>query len=182
MNETLLARSTGGLFIVAFILAVVGGIMFMGRKQLGWPIAQSRRYLFWERSVWIAGIVLLTLGLSLFAWMLQTEGENILSRLGVTGFLIGAVLIVVAEAVSLDTQQWPGYLVRLSVVLLLLSQALFGGAMLQIDRLPQWVGWATIIWNLGWFVVLLRAKDPYYPAMYYIIPLIIGVILINPAT
>ncbi len=155
--------------------------MNTGRNELHWTAAKSLRYLYWERSMWIVGIVLLTLGFSLLAGMLQAEGENILSRLGLTGFLFGAVLVVAAEGYALDTQAWLGYLVRVSVILILLAQVTFGGAILQIEKFPQWVGWATIIWNTGWLLLLFRAKDPYYPILYYIIPLTLGIILINPA-
>ncbi len=180
-DETSLALSAGTLFVIAIIPAVVGGIMNTGRNELRWAIAQSPQYLHWERSLWIVGIILLTLGMSLFSEMLQAEGEIILSRLGLTGFLFGAVLVVVAEGNMIDTQVWMGYLVRLSVILILLSQAALGGAILQTEQLPRWVGWATLIWNISWLGLLFRAQDPYYPILYYLMPLIIGVILINLA-
>ena len=66
-------------------------------------------------------------------------------------------------------------------MLLLLSQAIFGGSILQIKIVPQWVDWATVVWNPGWFVLLFRAKDPYYLALYYMIPLLIGVSLMSLA-
>lgn len=177
-DENLLTLTCGILFIVAFIPALVGGVMFMGRKQLGWTVAQSRRYLYWERSLWIGGTILLTLGLSLFVRLLQIAGEDGLSQIGLTGFLLGAFLIIVVEGYGLDGQNWSPYLVRLSVILLLLSQAAIGLAMLQVQALPQWIGWVTVVWNLGWFVVTSFLKDPYYPALYYIMPLIIGVMLV----
>ena len=177
-----LALAAAELFIIAFIPVLVGGVMFSGRKQLGWATAQSRRYLYWERSFWIAGFVLLIAGFSVFAGLVQAEGENVLSRLALTGFLLGTVLIIVAEVYSLDTQGWLSYTVRLSVTLLLISQAVFGWAVLQIDLLPQWVGWATVIWNLACLVLPLRAKDPYFPAIHFILPLIAGVLLISLTT
>ena len=140
LDETSLALSAGTLFVVAIIPAVVGGIMNTGRNELRWPIAQSPRYLYWERSMWIVGMVLLALGVSLFEGVLQGEGEDILSRLGQTGFLFGAILVVVAESYSLERQVWLSDLVRLSVILILLSQATLGAAILRIDHLPRWAG------------------------------------------
>jgi len=72
-------------------------------------------------------------------------------------------------------------MVRLSVILLLLSEAVLGGAVTQVQLLPQWVGWVTIIWNIGWFILCVRAKDPYFPAIHYIMPLVVGIILFSLA-
>ncbi len=180
MDKSSLALAAGGLLLIAFAPALVGGILWSGRNQLHWAAAQSsRRYLYWERSLWIAATILLTLGFSLFAGFLQAEGEDVLSRLGFTAFLIGAVLIIVAEGYSLDAQIWAGYLARWSVVLLFLSEAAFGWGILQIDPLPHWIGWVTIIWNVGWLALLVRAKDPYIPGIHYMMPLVIGAALIN---
>ena len=180
-DEKSLALATAALFIGAFIPALIGGVMFTGRKMLGWTRAQSRRWLYTERSLWIAGMILLTAGFALFADVLRIGRENVFSRLGLIGFLFGAVLIVVAEAHALDTQAWSDYMVRLSVTILLLSEAIFGMAVLQTQLLPQWIGWATIVWNVGWLVLLFRAKDPYFPALHYIMPLITGILLIGLA-
>jgi hypothetical protein len=176
-----LALAIGALFILAFVPVLAGGVMFSGRKQLGWAVAQSRRYLYWERSLWIAAMVLLTAGSSLFAELLQAQGEHVFSRLGETAFLFGALVIAVAEAYALDTQSWASYMVRLAVVLLFVAQALLGGAALHVAGLPQWIGWATIIWNVGALALLVRAKDPYFPAVHYLMPLITGMTLISLA-
>jgi hypothetical protein len=178
-DDTSLALGAGTLFVVAILPALVGGITNTGRNELRWAIAQSPRYVCWERSMWIVGIALLALGVALFARVLQVEGEAILSWLGLAGLLLGAVLVVVPEGYSLAMQGWLGDLVRLSVMLILLSQAALGEAILQIDQLRRWAGWAMVIWNAGWFGPLFRAKDPYYPILYYVMPLTVGVILIN---
>jgi hypothetical protein len=176
-----LALAVAALFVFAFVPVLAGGVMFTGRKQLGWAAAQSRRWLVAERSLWIAGFVVLTAGLGLFAELLTAEGEHILSRLALTAFLFGALVIVIAEAYALDTQSWASYMVRLSVILMLVAQAAFGGSVLRLHWLPQWIGWATIIWNVGGLVLLARAKDPYFPAVHFIMPLIIGAALITLA-
>lgn len=180
-DEKSLALMVAAIYIFAFVPVLAGGVMFMGRKQLGWAAAQTRRYLYWERSLWIGAMVLLAAGSSLFAELLQAHGENMLSRLGQTGILLGVVVIVVAEAYALDTQAWASYMVRLAVVLLFVAQAIFGGSMLRVAWLPSWIGWATILWNLGSLAALARAKDPYFPAIHFIMPLVIGVLLITLA-
>ena len=65
--------------------------------------------------------------------------------------------------------------------LLFLAQAAFGAALLRTGLLPGWVGWATIIWNLGWLVVLplVRPQDMYYPWLHYAAPILIGIVLLS---
>jgi hypothetical protein len=60
------------------------------------------------------------------------------------------------------------------------GQALFGIAILRTGFLPAWVGWATVIWNLGWLVILpiARPRDIYYPWLHFVAPLIIGIMLL----
>jgi len=59
-----------------------------------------------------------------------------------------------------------------------LSQAAYGAALLQTGLLPGWLGWITVVWNIGWLVVLLRAKDPYYPVLHFQLPVLAGILLL----
>jgi hypothetical protein len=66
------------------------------------------------------------------------------------------------------------------IVLAFVGQAVFGAALLRTGLLPGWVGWATILWNLGWLVILpiARPADMYYPWLHYVAPLLIGIALL----
>jgi hypothetical protein len=66
------------------------------------------------------------------------------------------------------------------VVLALLAQAAFGGALLQTGLVAAWAGWATLIWNLGYLLIILivRPREVYYPAIHCVAPLIIGITLL----
>src|SRR5690349_15193991 len=99
-DEKTLALGFEVLFIIAFAAAIVGGIMFSGRKQLHWERAQSPTYLVWERSICIFGYLLLLMGLVLLTELLQIRGERLFSQLGITGFFFGIILIVVVEGLS----------------------------------------------------------------------------------
>jgi hypothetical protein len=65
----------------------------------------------------------------------------------------------------------------LYVVLAFLAQAALGTSLLQTRLVAGWVGWATIIWNLGWLLVMfiVRPRDIYYPVLHHVAPLIIGI-------
>jgi hypothetical protein len=180
-EEAKLAQAFAVLTIIAFVVALVGGTMFSGRKQLSWERAQSRSWLVWERSLWIFGYMLLVIGLVLLTELLQMRGERIFSLMGMTGFAFGILLLIVVEGLSIDGQSWSNYLVRLAVILLLYSQASIGVSMLQVDLFAAWLGWLTIGVNLLFFLLVFRAKDPYFPAMYFLMPLVTGIALLMTA-
>ena len=99
--------------------------------------------------------------------------------LGMFGFLFGAVLIVVVEALFLDGQQAPYALGISYETLAFLSQAAYGASLLQTRLLPKWVGQASILWNIGWLAVLTVAKYHYIPLLHALMPLLIGILLLS---
>ena len=66
-------------------------------------------------------------------------------------------------------------------MLTFLSQALFGAAVLRTGFLPAWVRSVTILWNLGWLIILPipRPKDMYYPWLHYVALLLTGITLLG---
>jgi hypothetical protein len=66
------------------------------------------------------------------------------------------------------------------VVLALLAETVFGASLAQTGLVAAWVGWATIIWNLGLLLVMLivRPHDIYFPVIHYVAPLAIGIVLL----
>jgi len=69
------------------------------------------------------------------------------------------------------------------VVMLFGAEALLGGALLTTGLVPAWIGWTTVIWNLGWPVLLLIVSpgDLYYPILHAIPLLLIGISLARGA-
>jgi hypothetical protein len=92
------------------------------------------------------------------------------------------VLLILAEVSWLTGAGLPdgltGALIRIFVVLAFLSHAAYGAALLQTGLLAGWLGWTTLIWNIGWLAVLFRAKDPYYPVLHFQLPLLAGILLL----
>jgi len=89
--------------------------------------------------------------------------------------------VVAAETFSLNRQEMIYAPIVAFVVLAFLGQAAFGAAILRTGLLPAWVGWATILWNLAWLVVLpiARPDNMYYPWLHYVAPLLIGIALLS---
>jgi hypothetical protein len=168
---------TGSLLVLSFIIFAVGASMYSGRAILSWPVGQTRGYLVWERGLVIAALVVLILGLAMLERMLAAAGETILAPLAMVTFFTGAILILVAETLALSKYDFPYAPTLVYIVLAFLSQAAFGAALLRSGLLPGWIGWATILWNLGWLVILpaARPQNMYYPWLHHIAPLLIGI-------
>ena len=52
---------------------------------------------------------------------------------------------------------------------------------MQTGLVAAWAGWATILWNLGWLLIMLiiRPRDIYYPVLHHVAPLLIGIALLT---
>jgi hypothetical protein len=173
---------TAGLLILCFVVFAVGGILFTGRAFLKWPAAEAPGYLIWERSFIIAAALINLAGLALLEGMLRAAGDTIFARVGLITMIVAVAVLVPAEVSFMSTQV--GSLARsqvvIYIVLAFLAQAAFGVALLRTDLLPGWVGWATIIWNLAWLVILpiFSSHDMYYPVLHHTAPLMIGIALL----
>jgi hypothetical protein len=127
----------------------------------------------------IVALLVSVLGFVLLENLLGTAGDSIISRLALVIYLIGAVVIVVAETAYLGNGEWSAPQVVPHVVVAFLAQGAFGVALLRSGIVPGWAGWVTIVWNLAWLVALIvfSPRDIYYPALHHIAPLIIGIAL-----
>ncbi len=168
------------LLVLCFVVFTLGGVLFTGRAFLKWQIDESSSHLIWERGLVIAAVLATVLGLALLEDMLRAEGESVLSWLGMVAYLFGAVVVVAAETAYLGKRDWIYPQIALYVVLAFLAQAAFGASLLQTGLVPAWAGWATIIWNLGWLLVMIvvRPGDIYYPVLHHLAPLLIGIALL----
>lgn len=175
--------AAASLLILCFVVFTIGGMLFTGRAFLKWQIDETSSYLAWERGFVIGGVLSTVLGLALLEDLLRTAGEPILSRLGMIAYLVGAVVVVVAETAYLGKRDWNAPQIGLYVVLAFLAQTAFGVSLLQTGLVAGWAGWATLFWNVGWLLVMLivRPHDIYYPVLHHVAPLLIGIaLLIQP--
>jgi hypothetical protein len=170
----------GSLLILSCIIFVVGGILYTGRAIWKWPAGETLGYLRWERGFVMAAVLTMVLGLVLLERILEAAGDTVLAPLAMVTFLIGAVVVIVAETFHLSGQEWVYGSIVMYVLLAFLAQAVFGVALLRTGLLPGWVGWATVIWNLAWLVALpiISPRDIYYPVLHHAAPLMIGIALL----
>lgn len=170
------------MLLASCALVFVGILMYGARVFLHAPIGARSGYYQWERWSIVSGFITLALGLAGLSSLLRHAGDPLLSDVGLTAFVIGAVAMIVVEVSWLTAAGLPdgltGALVRIFVILAFLSQAAYGAALLQTGLLPGWLGWITVVWNIGWLVVLLGAKDPYYPILHLQLPVLTGILLL----
>jgi hypothetical protein len=171
-----------GLILVLSSAALLPGLlMFWFRQgQKGGPPRSPAHYA-WERA-FVAGWVILTaVGIVLLQETLQNSPGQILAVTGAAAYFFGSVLLAAAEILSPAV----GYekIYRLAagyVIIAFLAQAALGGAVLQSGLLAAWIGWASIVWNIAWLVILplISPRDINFPILHSIMPLVVGIALL----
>lgn len=206
-------RLTGGLLMLAFLLFAVGGTLPVvgehgNQRIFTVPVREHLLAVAQNAGVWrwanifmgLAAVVLLA-GLTMLTTLLEGANERFLSRLGLVGFLLAAVLWVIfsafravltvraaqamtmtgpAEAVPAYYEplaQWAFALFYTYAVVGFLALAAYGGSVLQAGLVPAWAGWTTVIVSLVLLILLLIQGDT-LPAFHYLPPLLIGVLLL----
>lgn len=168
--------AAASLLVLSFMIFFVAGVLFTGRALWKWEIKNLSTYMLWERSLVIVPTVTTSLGLVLLGDLLNAGGDTFLARLGTTAYLFGAVQVVSAETSFVSKGEWNSVQVIVYVILALLGQAAIGTALVQIGLVAAWVGWVTIIWNVGFLLIfiIVRPREVYYPAIHFFAPLVIG--------
>lgn len=175
-----LQQTAGALLVAAILPLALGLYLFISRNGVQGGMPRSPTLFMWERGSILAAVVLTALGLVLLDAHLQDTSGRVMARLGASAYFFGAVLLAAAEAMQLPVRQASYPLIVVYVVLALLGQAAIGGALLQSNLLPAWIGWMTIAWNLILLIVLpiVTPGDIYYPVAHHLMPLLIGVPLL----
>ena len=178
MSEQVVA---GWLLILGGVIFLPAGMLYTGRAIWKWPAAQSQGYLYLERGLVMGAFLVATLGYVLLKQRLEGAGDSIVAPLAMTITLIATVLVLAAESFGLKLQDYLYAPIVVAVVLAFLGQAAFGVSILRTEYLPVWVGWAAVIWNLAWLIILpiARPQNMYYPWLHYGAPLIIGIALLT---
>jgi len=175
-------RAAGLLLLLGVVASVIGVVMFQVRGGASGGLAPSADYYVWERSLFLSAVTLTAVGFVVFADHPNLGAGHVLARAGATAYLIGGIVGVVAETMDLTSAAADMYpLLVVYVVVAFLAQAALGGGLRQADLLAPWIGWTTIVWNLGWLLtlVLLTPYDVYYPVIHHVAPLLIGGALVR---
>lgn len=174
-------RAAGLLFVLSAVATFPGFMMFWQRR--GHRGGEPRSHTHWvvERCSILSGVVLIAIGFMLLESALQNTDGFVLANIGATAYFFGGVLLVAAEALMLTLGYEKVYsLFIIYVVMAFLAEAAIGGAVIQSGLLAAGIGWATILWNIAWLIVLsaISRRDLYYPILHYVMPLVIGIALL----
>jgi len=173
-------RITGALLVLSVLVLIPGVALYISASnnpRFGLAIGDRASFQL-ERYFVLTSVIVSTLGLVMLESVLREAGDRVFARLGMFGFMFGAVLVVVVEALLLDGQQIPYALGITYETLAFLSQVAYGASLLQTRLLPRWVGLASIVWNIGWLVVLTLVNYHYIPLLHALMPLLIGILLL----
>jgi hypothetical protein len=145
-----------------------------------------------------AAAVLLLAGLWLLTGLLIRAGERVFSRLGLVAILVATVLWVIFSAFRgivtvraaeemAATSAVPGYYESLAkwgltlffiyAVVAFLALAAYGVSLLQVELVPAWACWATIVFSVALLILLFIMGDT-LPAFHYLPGLLIGILLL----
>lgn len=174
-------RAVGLILVLSAVATFPGLMMFTFRRGYRGGAPRSPVHFAWERSFVMSGVILMVIGFVLLAVLFQSSDGLVLGIIGATAFLCGGILLVAAEASSLTLGYEKLYpLILVYVVLAFLAQAAIGGAWLQGSLPASWVGWAAIVWNLAWLLVLFifSRRDMYFPVLHGVMPLVMGIALL----
>lgn len=173
-------RAAGSFLVLSFVANLVAVVMFSIRGGADGGSPPSYTFFVWERSFFMAAVVLTAIGFVLLEGHFHnTDGGHILARTGATGYLFAGILLVAAESLMLSAGFEESRVlapIDIYVVLAFLAQAAIGGALLRSGLVAAWIGWVTIVWNLGCLVVLpmITPSDIYFPILHHLMPLLIG--------
>jgi hypothetical protein len=178
---------------LAGVLFLLGGLLGIGGVALGIKVYNDGDpflpgYILWVRGLIAAAAVTILLGFVLLAAALRAAGEGRFSWIGLSALTLGTALTLFAEWLIVSGRVWDAQagmewllLAWGFVALIFVGQAAYGVALLRATLLPRWIGWLLVIWNLGWLavvVVVFSARGPYYPVLFYIGPLLLGIVLL----
>ena len=128
----------------------------------------------------MAAVILTVIGFVLLEAPLENSDGRVLARVGATAYLFAGTFDVAAEALDLTRKEQSYYpLVVIYIVLGYLAQAAIGGSLLQSSLLSAWIGWATIVWCIGWLMAFLITRlSAWIPILHQVMPLVIGIALL----
>jgi hypothetical protein len=176
-------RVAGTLLALSFVVCMVGVVMFSARDGTAGQPAPSFAYFAVERGLFVGAVVIAALGLAALAALVgEVHGDVLVpARLAAATYAIATVVLLIGEASGLRSEHPPYVLIVAYVLLAFLAQAAFGALLARTGFLPAWIGWAAIVWNVGWLVVLpiITPGDIYFPVLHHPIPLLVGIALLR---
>lgn len=186
MNKqiTLVISRIAGFVLVLGSSACIIGVTMYSINRFG----PNRGFLFhaWERGFIVTAVILSAIGFLVLADAFADPNERALAKIGAAGYFFAAILLVAGETLAF-TIGWEkvSALIGVYVFMAFLSTAFIGAALVKSQMIFAWIGWITIIWNLGWplaFLIAGMVNASYFPILHHIVPFVIGIALLRKTT
>jgi hypothetical protein len=165
-----------GFLLVGAVLVWAGATMYGNRNschlQLE-PCADISSSTTLERSLFAAAVIATVIGLKLVAELTRGTSGLGATLSGANLYMFGGFLIVTTEMAKISHTTYPDSMIVAYMVLAALGQAILGFGLTRGIRGLKWVGWATVVWNLGFLVMMLLTSDPvslYIPLVHHVMP------------
>jgi hypothetical protein len=174
-------RAAGLILVLSTLVQLPGLIMFWLRAGHKGGAPRSPAHYAWERTFIAAWAVLSAVGFVLLRESMQNGPGQILAVAGSAAYFFGSVLLATAEILSPAVGYGKIYRLAASyVVIAFLAQAVLGVAVIQSGLVGAWIGWASIVWNIAWLVILplISRRDIYFPILHSLMPLVAGIALL----
>jgi hypothetical protein len=174
-------RVTGMILVFSSVVLLPGVLMFWFRGGTRGGLPPSPAYYVWERGFVAAWVILTAVGFVLLQEILRNSPGQTLAVTGATAYFIGSILLAAAEILSPSVGYGKVYPLSAGyVIIAFLAQAVLGGAILQSGLLAAWIGWASIVWNIIWLILLplISPHDIYFPILHNMMPLVVGIALL----
>lgn len=197
MSGALLASSLVLALVAAALLILDGAFpAFSALLRGSLEEAEPHAFVFGLGNIlWAVAWASLLGGFTLLTHLLGDAGDQYLAKLSLVAMTVATLLALLeatfgftvtpwamGEAATTGVtpeiytvlRRWTGGMQTVYIVLALGGQAGFAVALLQTGLVPIWVGRFTLIWSLGWLVVLALG----IPAIALVAPAVIGVALL----
>jgi hypothetical protein len=172
-------RTAGAILVLGSLACFVGAGMYVQEEG---TLVRDELLHTWVRILISAAVVLTAIGFGLLEDAFQGIGGRALGRIGAGVYLFGGVLVVAGEALAF-TLGWEHVVPLIIVydVMAYLAQACVGAALVQARIVNPIIGWATIVWNLGWLLALVIVgwAVGYIPLLHHLMPFVIGIALLR---
>ena len=98
-------RAAGFFLVLGFVASLAAVVMFSIRGGPGGGTPPSHTFFVFERSLFMAAVILTAIGFVLLEGLLHNADGRVLGRTGATAYLFAGIVLVAAEGLSLS----PGF-------------------------------------------------------------------------
>lgn len=200
----LLLAGSFAILLIALLILLASGAFSAFTAGLQGSLAEMAPYADTFRLLnlfWSVGWVLQLMGYALLTYQLLRVSDEFLAIPAFIAVLVAAIIGVlhgtfhmsVETWASLETARtgitplaydplriWIGSAFRMAYILALLGTAGFGWSFLRTKLLPRWTGLVSVGWGIFWIAVYLIGAG--LPAILFIIPAVIGVVLLSDSS